>query len=105
MRDLWEGASLEGRELPWTRKERKKKRREERKKEVRGSRTGVLSVRCGRLGCVNECYVQSVGPNLQPKGYTGKGKIERQSPVWGLRSRECFERGVEEDEQSGKALS
>lgn len=25
---------------------------------------------------LNERYIQSVGPNLQARGYTGKGKIE-----------------------------
>jgi hypothetical protein len=35
LRGLWGGASLERRELPWTRKERKGRRREKGKKEVR----------------------------------------------------------------------
>jgi hypothetical protein len=35
LRDLWEGASLGRRELPWTRKERERKRREKRRKEER----------------------------------------------------------------------
>ncbi len=48
LRDLWEGASLEGRELPWTRKERGKEKekrgKKEEKKEEKG-RTNALSRR------------------------------------------------------------
>jgi hypothetical protein len=54
LRDLWEGASLGGRELPWTRKERERerKRREKRRKEERGRDVVLLMERCPRLACV-----------------------------------------------------
>jgi hypothetical protein len=77
LRDLWEGASLEGRELPWTRKEEEEEKRE--KKESEGQNSCFVDGEMGpsRLcDVLNECYVQSVGPNLQPRGYTEKGEIE-----------------------------
>ena len=80
LRDLWEGASLEGRELPWTRKERKRER-EERKKEVRG-RTVVLSRRDApaRLcDVLNERYIQSIGPNLQAKDIRERERSSRRA--------------------------
>jgi len=77
LRDLWEGASLERRELPWTRKEKEKEKIGKKESERLNSCFVDGEMGPSRLcDVLNECYVQSVGPNLQPKGYTGKGKIE-----------------------------
>jgi len=53
LRDLWEGASLEKRELPWTRKKGEKGKEEGEKRERDGrQRFGLLMERCPQLGCV-----------------------------------------------------